>query len=65
MVTQIEDALSPFEERPHWGKVFHADSAAIAPLYKGHADFVRLLERLDQHGAFRTARVKANVLDDT
>ena len=65
MVTQIGDALSPFEVRPHWGKVFHADSAAIAPLYKGHADFVRLLERLHPCGAFRTARVKAHVLDDT
>jgi len=65
MVSPIEDALNPFEERPHRGKVFHANSAAIAPLYKGHADFVRLLEQLDQRGAFRTARLKAHVLDDT
>ena len=65
MVTQIEDALSLFEERPHWCKVFHADATAIAPLYKGHADFVRLLERLDQRGAERIARLKAHVLDDT
>ena len=65
MVTQIGDALSPIEVHPHWGKVFHADSAAIAPLSKGHADFVRLLERLDPSGAFRTARLKAHVLDDT
>src|SRR5437588_481981 len=32
MVAQIEDALTPFEARPHWGKVFHADAAAIAAL---------------------------------
>jgi xylitol oxidase len=65
MVAQIEDALTPFEARPHWGKVFHADAAAIAPLYKRHADFVRLLERLDPCGAFRNAWLKARVLGDT
>jgi len=65
MVAQIEDALSPFEARPHWGKVFHADAAAIAALYKRHSDFVRLLERLDPRGAFRNLWLKARVLSDT
>jgi xylitol oxidase len=64
MVAQIEDALTPFEARPHWGKVFHADAAAIAGLYKRHADFVRLVERLDPRGAFRNAWLKAHVLGD-
>jgi alditol oxidase len=64
MVAQIEDALSPFEARPHWGKVFHADAAAIAALYKRHSDFVRLLERLDPRGAFRNSWLKARVLGD-
>jgi xylitol oxidase len=62
MVAQIEDAFTPFEARPHWGKVFHADAAAIAPLYKRHSDFVRLVERLDPRGAFRNAWLKARVL---
>ena len=64
MVAQIEDALTPFEARPHWGKVFHADAAAVAPLYKRHSDFVRLVERLDPRGAFRNAWLKARVLGD-
>ncbi len=64
MVAQIEEALTPFEARPHWGKVFHADAAAIAPLYKRHSDFVRLVERLDPRGAFRNAWLKARVLGD-
>ncbi len=64
MVAQIEEALTPFEARPHWGKVFHADAAAIAPLYKRHSDFVRLLERLDPRGAFRNSWLKARVLGD-
>ena len=65
MVTQIEDALSPFEARPHWGKVFHAKASAITPLYKRHSDFIRLVERLDPRGAFRNAWLKARVLGDT
>lgn len=64
MVVQIEDALAPFEARPHWGKVFHAEAAAIAPLYKHHADFVRLVERLDSRGAFRNAWLKTHVFGD-
>jgi xylitol oxidase len=64
MVIQIENALTPFEARPHWGKVFHADAAAIAPLYKRHSDFVRLVERLDPRGAFRNTWLKKHVLGD-
>ncbi|HEX7736935.1 MAG TPA: D-arabinono-1,4-lactone oxidase, partial [Ktedonobacteraceae bacterium] len=63
-VAQIENALTPFEARPHWGKVFHAGAAAIAVLYKRHSDFVRLVERLDSRGAFRNAWLKARVLGD-
>lgn len=62
MIGQIEDALIPFEARPHWGKVFHANAAVIASLYKRHSDFVRLTERLDPRGAFRNAWLKAHVL---
>jgi xylitol oxidase len=64
IVAQIEAALTPFEARPHWGKVFHADAAAIAPLYKRHSDFVRLQARLDPRGAFRNPWLKACVLGD-
>jgi xylitol oxidase len=64
MVAQIEDALTPFQARPHWGKVFHAEAAAIAPLYRRHSDFIRLVERLDPRGAFRNAWLKAHVLGE-
>jgi xylitol oxidase len=64
IVAQIEDAFTSFEARPHWGKVFHADAAAIAPLYKRHSDFVRLVERLDPRGAFRNSWLKTRVLGD-
>lgn len=64
MVAQIEDALTPFEARPHWGKVFRVSAAAIAELYKRRSDFVRLAERLDPRGAFRNAWLKAHVFGD-
>jgi xylitol oxidase len=52
VLVELEDALAPFHARPHWGKLFYADAAAIAPLYEKHSDFVRLVERLDPRRAF-------------
>jgi xylitol oxidase len=64
LLVALEAALSPFSARPHWGKVFSADAATIAPLYQRHADFVRLARRLDPRGAFRTPWLQARVLGD-
>lgn len=65
MIAHIEDVLTPFKARPHWGKVFHADAAVIAPLYPRHSDFIRLVGQLDPRGAFRNTWLKARVLGDT
>jgi len=53
MLIDIEAALAPFDARPHWGKVFVAEAAVIAPLYERVADFAGLVDRLDPRGAFR------------
>ena len=37
----LEAALAPFGARPHWGKLFVAEAATVAPLYPRHADFAR------------------------
>jgi xylitol oxidase len=58
----LESALSRFGARPHWGKLFAAGATDIAPLYERHADFVRLVERLDPRGAFRNEWLEARVL---
>jgi alditol oxidase len=63
MLVQVEAALAPFGARPHWGKLFDADAAAIAPLYERLPDFVGLVERLDPRGAFRNAWLEARLLD--
>src|SRR3712207_3153311 len=44
MLVQLESALVPFAARPHWGKLFNADAAAVAPLYERMPDFIRLVE---------------------
>jgi xylitol oxidase len=64
VLLDLEMALAPFEARPHWGKVFLADAAAIAPLYERRPDFIRLLERLDPRGAFRNPWLKKHVLGE-
>jgi alditol oxidase len=62
LLVQLEAVLAPFQARPHWGKLFHADAGTIAPLYEKHSDFVRLVERLDPRGAFRNSWLNVRVL---
>jgi xylitol oxidase len=65
MLVRVEAALAPYQARPHWGKLFDADAAALAPLYERMPDFVRLAERLDPRGAFRNSWLEAHVLGVT
>jgi xylitol oxidase len=62
MLVPLEAALAPFGARPHWGKLFAADAAAITPLYERMPDFARLAERLDPRGAFRNPWLENHVL---
>ncbi len=62
VLVEVEAALAPFDARPHWGKVFLADAAAIARVYERLPDFVRLVDRLDPRGAFRNDWLSAHVL---
>jgi xylitol oxidase len=62
VLVDVEAALAPFAARPHWGKVFLADAAAIAPLYARLPDFARLVMRLDPRGAFRNSWLDTRVL---
>ena len=61
---QLEAALAPLGARPHWGKLFLADPAAIAPLYERRRDFVSLQRRLDPRGAFRNLWFTESVLGE-
>ncbi|MBG6054471.1 xylitol oxidase [Salinibacterium sp. CAN_S4] len=54
----IEDALAPFDARPHWGKLFHA---VRRELYPKLGEFVSLAEELDPTGKFRNDYLQRNV----
>jgi xylitol oxidase len=64
VLLEVEAALAPFGARPHWGKVFLANAATIGPLYRRLHDFARLVDRLDPHGTFGNAWLRARVLGD-
>jgi xylitol oxidase len=49
----IEEALSPYRARPHWGKLFRMPAATVRGLYERYDDFVALCGRLDPAGRFR------------
>jgi xylitol oxidase len=51
----LEDALAPFDARPHWGKLFVMSPARLQELYPRMADFRDLLNRYDPTGKFRNA----------
>jgi xylitol oxidase len=51
----IEGALSPFQPRPHWGKLFTLSPDQVRSSYPRLPDFAALLERHDPSGTFRNA----------
>lgn len=60
----VEEALAPFEPRPHWGKLFAATAADLAPRYARMDDFRALADRLDPRGAFRNAYLDEKVFGE-
>ncbi len=51
----LEEVLTPLGARPHWGKVFVADHAALSEAYPRLADFAHLRDRLDPTRRFGNA----------
>jgi alditol oxidase len=58
---RIEDALAPFNPRPHWGKVFLATADEIEPRYERMREFRALADAMDPRGAFRNAFLERHV----
>ena len=57
----IEKALSPFNARPHWGKVFTLAPEVLESRYEKLAGFKKLVAEYDPHGKFRNAFVDRNI----
>jgi xylitol oxidase len=49
----VEDVLLGLGARPHWGKLFLAGAAELAPRYPRAGEFAALAERHDPRGALR------------
>lgn len=64
LLVELEAQLLPLGARPHWGKLFLADAATLAPRYPRHADFLSLVDRLDPRGAFRNDWLRTHVVGD-
>jgi xylitol oxidase len=56
-VAQVEQALAPFEARPHWGKVSHVTAGRVAELYPRLGDATALFDSLDPRGKFSNDRL--------
>jgi xylitol oxidase len=62
VLAEVEAALAPFGARPHWGKLFLARAADLAPLYERLGDFTALAGRLDPRGVFVNDWLRRHVL---
>ncbi len=61
LLPRLEDALAPFEARPHWGKLFTMPAELVQALYARMPDFRRLLGDYDPTGKFRNAFIDTYV----
>ncbi|WP_221351044.1 FAD-binding protein [Streptomyces beigongshangae] len=57
VVRRMEEALAPFDARPHWGKVFSVAAPVLRERYPRLAEFAALAAELDPAGTFRNAFV--------
>jgi xylitol oxidase len=53
VVAELDEALAPLNARPHWGKIFTTDPAALREAYPRFGDFAELVQRFDPSGTFR------------
>lgn len=58
VVRRLEEALAPFEPRPHWGKVYEIPATVVRGRYARLADFRALARSLDPAGKFTNAFVR-------
>jgi xylitol oxidase len=61
LLPMIEEKLTPFNAKPHWGKLFTISPAKLKSLYTKLPDFQRLLKEYDPHGKFRNEFLDKNI----
>lgn len=63
VVRRLEEALAPFDARPHWGKVFTTPAGILHERYPRLGDFRKLARELDPEAKFANAFVRAVLAD--
>lgn len=61
VVGAVEEVLTEFDARPHWGKVFSTPADAVAKLWPHLPDFVAAARTADPVGKFHNAFLDATV----
>jgi len=61
LLPQIEQALAPFNPRPHWGKVFTLAPKTLEARYPKLHDFKKLVAEYDPHGKFRNGFLERSI----
>jgi len=61
LLPQIEKELSPFNAKPHWGKLFTMSSKVLDERYEKFAEFKKMIKEYDPNGKFRNQFLERNL----
>lgn len=61
ILPELEDTLSEYGVRPHWGKIFNMKADRIASVYPRIDDFKSLVQKYDPEGKFQNDFLKQKV----
>lgn len=61
----IENVLSPYNARPHWGKLFTLSPTVLAARYEKLADFKKLVATFDPNRKFRNDFLESTIYAGT
>jgi len=64
LLPMLEEALAPFDARPHWGKLFTISPKLLEERYERMQDFRGLLGQYDPQGKFRNPFLDLNIFGD-
>ena len=63
LLPKIEEKLSPFQVKPHWGKLFTLSAETLKTRYEKINDFIGLVNRYDPEGKFRNEFITKTILN--
>jgi len=61
LLPKIEEKLTPFGVKPHWGKLFTMAPETLRSRYEKFTDFQQMVNEYDPNGKFRNAFIARNI----